>query len=62
MPALPTKSIASSSFDQHAETITQPRAACGQKVSDSAAGGVAVVCRRIDFKLPTCPACFRILL
>jgi len=62
MPALPTKSIVSSSFDHCADTGTQPRAAHGRQVSDKAAGRVAVNCRRNGFKLPHCPACFTILL
>ncbi len=62
MPALTTKSIASSSFDQHADTSAQPRAALSQQVSDKAAGSVAAFYRRIGFKVPHCPVCFRILL
>jgi DNA modification methylase len=41
-------SITSSSFDKHADTSTQPRAAHDQPVRDKAAGGVAVIYRRID--------------
>ena len=47
MSALSTKSISSSSSDQ-ADRNSQPRPAHSKRVSDKAAGGVAVFYRRID--------------